>query len=660
MQQVDTILLSQIILTMDSDRKILLDGAIAIKGDQIVAVDERDQILSDYKSEDQIDFGSQLLMPGLVNAHTHVPMTLLRGLADDLRLDVWLLGYVMPVEREFVTPDFCRLGTQLACAEMIRGGITSFADMYYFEDTVAKATAEAGLRGVCGQTVLKFPSPDADSYEDSLARSREFIEAYKGHPLIVPAVAPHAPYTCTEEILKDCTDLALEYDVPIHIHIAETYQEVQDWRKAYDMPVVPWIKKMGLLEAKVIAAHCVHVDDGEIHTLEHSRAGIAHNPSSNLKLASGIAPVVDMLNTGLNVGVGTDGPASNNDLDMFEEMRLASFIAKTSTNDPTALPASRVVEMATRMGANALHLGDITGSIEPGKRADIISVHMNTTHNLPHFERDPQSIYARLVYSAKSTDVRDVMVNGAWILRQGELLTVDEASLIDEAAEYAKRIDHFLIEREDSVLSKLIAIGGAEQEESYEVQIKVLLSDPESVLEQLHDGRYETLRTAHYREYDIYFAFDDKWNTRLRYREDEFINDQGEVYNVRSRLTMTGPVKEREYANSAMLSRSRFIAPAQYSPRFYREYFKPVSEMNISKDRRRWQVRYKDLEFFINIDEILEPAVEETFLEIKSRTWSRKDAELKADLISSILDELGLASAAPILDEYPDYLGEAR
>jgi 5-methylthioadenosine/S-adenosylhomocysteine deaminase len=660
MQQVDTILLSQIILTMDSDRKILLDGAIAIKGDQIVAVDERDQILSDYKSEDQIDFGSQLLMPGLVNAHTHVPMTLLRGLADDLRLDVWLLGYVMPVEREFVTPDFCRLGTQLACAEMIRGGITSFADMYYFEDTVAKATAEAGLRGVCGQTVLKFPSPDADSYEDSLARSREFIEAYKGHPLIVPAVAPHAPYTCTEEILKDCTDLALEYDVPIHIHIAETYQEVQDWRKAYDMPVVPWIKKMGLLEAKVIAAHCVHVDDGEIHTLEHSRAGIAHNPSSNLKLASGIAPVVDMLNTGLNVGVGTDGPASNNDLDMFEEMRLASFIAKTSTNDPTALPASRVVEMATRMGANALHLGDITGSIEPGKRADIISVHMNTTHNLPHFERDPQSIYARLVYSAKSTDVRDVMVNGAWILRQGELLTVDEASLFEEVAEYAKRIDHFLIEREDSVLSKLIAIGGAEQEESYEVQIKVLLSDPESVLEQLHDGRYETLRTAHYREYDIYFAFDDKWNTRLRYREDEFINDQGEVYNVRSRLTMTGPVKEREYANSAMLSRSRFIAPAQYSPRFYREYFKPVSEMNISKDRRRWQVRYKDLEFFINIDEILEPAVEETFLEIKSRTWSRKDAELKADLISSILDELGLASAAPILDEYPDYLGEAR
>ena len=659
MQQVDTILLAQTILTMDSERRILQDGAIAIQADQIIGVGEKDQILSEYESENQIDFGSQLLMPGLVNAHTHVPMTLLRGLADDLRLDVWLLGYVMPVEREFVTPDFCRLGTQLACAEMIRGGITSFADMYYFEDTVAKATAEAGLRAVCGQTVLKFPSPDADSYEDSLARARDFIETYKDHPLIVPAVAPHAPYTCTEEILKDCTDLALEFDVPLHIHIAETYHEVRDWREEYDMPVVPWVKKLGLLEAKVIAAHCVHVDEGEIRTLEHSHAGVAHNPSSNLKLASGIAPVVDMLNTGLNVGVGTDGPASNNDLDLFEEMRLASFIAKTSTNDPTALPASLVVEMATRMGAKALHLGDITGSLEPGKRADIISVHLNTTHNLPHFKREPQSIYARLVYAAKSTDVRDVMVNGAWVMRAGELLTVDEAGIIEEAAEYAKRIDQFLVEREDSVLSKLIAIGGAEQEESYEVQIKVLLPDADSVLKQLNDGRYETLRTAHYREYDIYFTFDDKENTRLRYREDEFINDRGEVYNVRSRLTMTGPAKEREYANSAMLSRSRFIAPAQYSPRFYREYFQPVSEINICKDRRRWQVRYRDLEFFINIDEILDPAVDETFLEIKSRTWSRKDAELKADLITSILDELGLASAAPILDEYPDYLAKA-
>ena len=658
MKKVDTILAAQTIITMDEEYRVLKGGALAIHGDQIVAVGSKEEIMAAYSSDDQQDFGSDVLMPGLVNAHTHVPMTLLRGLADDLRLDVWLLGYIMPVEREFVTPDFCRLGTQIACAEMIRGGITTFADMYYFEETVAQATADAGLRAVCGQTVLKFPSPDAESYEDSLARSRVFIETWKDHPLIVPTVAPHAPYTCTEKILEACTNLALEFDVPIHIHIAETYQEVEDWREQYDMPVVPWVKKLGLLEAKVIAAHCVHVDDGEIHTLQHSGVGIAHNPSSNLKLASGFAPIMDMLSTGLNVGVGTDGPASNNDLDLFEEMRLASFIAKTVTNDPTALPARQAVNMATRMGADALHLGALTGSLEVGKRADIINVRTNTLHNQPHFERDPQAIYARLVYAAKSTDVRDVMVNGNWVMRQGELLTLDEASLMEEAREYAKRIDQFLIEREDSVLSKLIAIGGAEQEESYEVQIKVLMPDPDAVIAQLNDGLFEIIRTAHYREFDTYFAFPDQDNIRLRYREDEFISETGDVTNVRSRLTLTGPAKEHEYSNSVMLSRSRFIAPAQHSPRFYREYFKPGSEINICKDRLRWLVRYKDLKFFINIDKILDPQKDETFLEIKSRTWSRKDAEDKAELISSILKELGLSSASAVQEEYSDYLSK--
>lgn len=658
MKQIDTILSAQTIITMDEEYRVLKDAAIAIQRDQIVAVASRKEILAGYSSDEHLDFGSDVLMPGLVNAHTHVPMTLLRGLADDLRLDVWLLGYMMPVEREFVTPEFCRLGAQIACAEMIRGGITTFADMYYFEETVAQATADAGLRAVCGQTVLKFPSPDADSYEDSLARARTFIETWKDHALIVPAVAPHAPYTCTEEILQACTDLAMEFEVPIHIHIAETRQEVQDWREQYDMPVVPWVKKLGLLDAKVIAAHCVHVDDGEIHTLEHSGVGVAHNPSSNLKLASGFAPIVDMLSTGLNVGVGTDGPASNNDLDLFEEMRLASFIAKTVTNDPTALPARQVVNMATRMGARALHLGDLTGSLEVGKRADIINVRINTLHSLPHFERDPQAIYARLVYAAKSTDVRDVMVNGNWVMREGELLTLDETRLMEEARAYATRIDQFLIEREDSVLSKLIAIGDAEQEESYEVQIKVLMANPSAVITQLNDGIFEILRTAHYREYDTYFAFPDQDNNRLRFREDEFINENGEVTNVRSRLTLTGPAKEREYANSVMLSRSRFIAPAQHSPRFYREYFKPGSEINICKDRLRWLVRYRDLEFFINIDQILDPKVEGTFLEVKSRTWSRKDAEDKAGFISSILKELGLSPADAIQEEYPDYLSK--
>jgi hypothetical protein len=239
-------------------------------------------------------------MPGFVNAHTHVPMTLVRGLADDLKLDVWLMGYIMPVEREFVSPDFVRLVNGLACAEMIRSGITSFADMYYFEESVAQATAAAGMRALCGQTVLKFPTPDASSYEDSLALAREFIVKWKGHPLIVPAPAPHAPYTCTAEILRACAELAVEFDVPIHTHLSETLFEVDQWRKTHGMPVVPWVKKQGLFDAHVLCAHCVHIDEGEMRTIRNAGAGVAHNPSSNLKLGSGVAPVTKMLEIGVD------------------------------------------------------------------------------------------------------------------------------------------------------------------------------------------------------------------------------------------------------------------------------------------------------------------------------------------------------------------------
>jgi 5-methylthioadenosine/S-adenosylhomocysteine deaminase len=583
-------------------------------------------------------------------------MSLLRGLADDMRLDVWLLGYMMPVEREFVSPEFCRLGTMLSCAEMIRSGITSFADMYYFEDTVAEATAVAGMRGICGQTVLKFPAPDADSFEDSLAAARNFIKKWKGHDLITPSVAPHAAYTTTQEILSACAELAVEHDIPLHIHISETENEVIEWRENYDMPVVPWVKKLGVLDAKVIAAHCVHIDEGEMHTLEHAQAGVAHNPSSNLKLASGFAPISDMLEIGLNIGIGTDGPASNNDLDMFEEMRLASFIAKAVTNDPTALPARKTFEMATIMGAKALHIDHLAGSLEPGKKADLIVIDLKTTHNMPHFDRDPHAIYSRLVYATKATDVSDVMVNGHWLMRERQLLTLEEELLYEQAEDYARQIDSFLIEREGSVLSKLIAIGGAEQEQSYEVQIKVRLADTAEVKKKLDQDTFEVIRTAHYQEYDTYFSFPEPEEVRLRYREDEFVNAQGEVYNVRSRLTLTGPAAEREYPNSVLLSRSRFIAPARHTPRFYREYFKPCSEIMIQKDRLRWLVRYKGLEFFINIDEIQEPNIEGYFLEIKSRTWSRIDAERKAELISEILKELEVGDAEAVTSEYPDYV----
>ena len=644
-ETVDYLLTNAIVLTMDKTMKQYEPGAVAIRGNQIIAVGPDAELQANYSAAETVDCSHQVVMPGLVNAHTHVPMTLLRGLADDLRLDVWLLGYMMPVEREFVSPDFVRLGTKLACVELIRSGVTSFADMYYFEEDVARATAEAGLRAVCSQTVMKFPAPDAPFFEESLASARDFIQRWKGHPLIVPSVAPHAPYTCTTEILRATAELAAEFDVPLHTHLAETALEVENIRAEQDMPVIPYVKKQGLFDAKVLAAHCVHIDEGEMHTLLHNNAGVAHNPSSNLKLASGFAPVSKMISIGLNVGIGTDGPASNNDLDMFEEIRLAAFIAKAATNDPTALPAVTSMSMATRLGANALHLGHLTGTLEPGKRADLILVDLNPLHNAPRFRRDPDMIYAQLVYAAKSTDVAAVMVDGKWLMRGRKILTLDEEELLQAAAEYARRIDIFLIKREQSVLSKLVAIGGATEGESFEIQAKVSINDEAAVRAALQDPEVEILYHRHYHEYDTYFSFNDPEQGYLRYREDEFIGLDNEVANVRYRLTMLGPAREYHFPRDVLLSRSRYLAPATHSLRFYREYFKPSNETFIEKDRLRWRVLYKGTEFYINLDHVLTPELGH-YLEVKSRTWSRRDAEHKSELATDLLNFLGAESEA--------------
>jgi 5-methylthioadenosine/S-adenosylhomocysteine deaminase len=651
MKKVDTLLSNAILLTMDSDLHLFEPGAIAIEGDQIVAVGNESEIIAQYTADEIIDCQRDIVMPGLINAHTHVPMTLLRGLADDLRLDVWLLGYMMPVEREFVNSNFVQLGTKLACAEMIRSGVTTFVDMYYFEEDVAIATAEAGMRGICAQTILKFPTPDAGSYEESLAYTREFIKRWKGHHLIVPAVAPHAAYTCTEELLRACAALAVEYDVPLHTHISETAGEVENMRKEQGMPVVPYLKKLNLFDAKVIAAHCVHIDEGEMRTLQHYNTGIAHNPSSNLKLASGIAPVQKMLETGLNVGIGTDGPASNNDLDMFEEIRLANFIAKGSTGDPTVLPAATTLLMATRMGAQAIHLDHLVGSLQPGKRADIIRIDISPLHNSPRFHRDPFGAYAQVVYAAKATDVSDVMINGKWVMRDHNLLTLNEPELIKESEELARKIDIFLIEREKSILSKLIAIGGATEEQSFEIQAKVPVKDLQPFIAALNKPGIEVVYKRHYREYDTYFSFESPDEGRIRYREDHFVGPRGEITNVRSRLTHIGIAGERAFKEKIILSRSRFLAPATQSLRFYREYFKPVQEFDIEKDRLRFLIRFRDTDFYINLDTLNRPSLGK-FLEIKSRTWSRKDAEQKALLVSELLTYLG---ASPQESELQDY-----
>jgi 5-methylthioadenosine/S-adenosylhomocysteine deaminase len=432
----------------------------------------------------------------------------------------------------------------------------------------------------------------------------------------------------------------MEFDVPLHIHLSETALEVENMRNEHGMPVIPYVKKQGLFEAKVLAAHCVHIDEGEMHTLLHAKAGVAHNPSSNLKLASGVAPVKKMLEVGLNVGIGTDGPASNNDLDMFEEIRLASFLAKGFSGDPTALPAEQAMIMGTRMGANALHIGHLTGSLEVGKRADLILIDRNPLHRMPHFKRTPDSIYAELVYSAKSTDVSDVMVNGKWLMQDRKLLTIDQKDILQASQDYAKKIDIFLIKREQSVLSKLITIGGATEEESFEVQAKVAIQNIDSVLKAVNNPKIKIIRSRHYREYDTYFSFADAEQGYIRYREDHFIDEKGETTNVRSRLTHLGTSVEHRFPKEVLLSRSRFLAPATQSLRFYREYFKPNQEVEINKDRLRFLVSFKNTEFFINVDTITTPE-KGHFLEIKSRTWSLRDAERKSKLAIELIKVLG-------------------
>jgi 5-methylthioadenosine/S-adenosylhomocysteine deaminase len=359
---------------------------------------------------------------------------------------------------------------------------------------------------------------------------------------------------------------------------------------------------------------------------------------------------------GLNVGIGTDGPASNNDLDMFEEVRLASFIAKAVSNDPTAVPAPMALAMATRIGAQALHIGHLTGSLEPGKRADLILVDTSPVHSSPRFQRDPDNAYAQLVYASKSTDVSDVMVNGKWLMRDHELLTLNEAELLVQAREIAGLIDAFLIEREQSVLSKLIALGGSSEQESFELQVKVKLDDPSVVQSNIKKPGITITAHKHYRQFDNYFSFADPAQGRLRFREDELIDSKGNVVSVRSRLTLMGP-REGKFEHDVLLSRSRFLAPAIHTLRFYREYFKPVGEEVIQKDRLRWHIQYKDTQFFVNLDTMEKPDLG-CFLEIKSRTWSRRDALRKAELVRELIALLGAASGETMTEDYIEVLSK--
>lgn len=659
-QTVDILLKNGWVVTMDEETNVYPNGMVAVKDDRIVAVGPSPEIEDAYEAETVINCQDCIISPGLINAHTHAAMTLLRGLADDLRLDVWLYGYMMPVEREFVDHQFSYTGTLLACAEMIRSGVTTFCDMYYHENEVARATAEVGLRAILGQTILKFPCPDATNYDESLDYCRQFIKTWLHHPLIIPAVAPHAPYTATPDMLKSCVALAIEFDVPLHIHIAETALEQKNSLELYNQTVVPWLENYDLFKAKVIAAHCVHLQENEMYTMHQHRAGIVHCPSSNLKLASGVAPVQHMVDLGLHVGIGTDGPASNNDLDMFEETRLAAFLQKGIFNDPTLLSAKQTWALATIEGARALHIDHLTGSLEPGKRADIAVMSANNLHQLPRFSRDPEAVYAQLVYATKATDVRDVLVNGQLLMRYRKLLSVDEKQVIKEAKQIAKRIDSFLIAREGNVLSKLLAVSADFiPQETFEIQVKAQFPEMIDINQILRKAGFEPFRPSIREQFDVYFFFEDSEAGRLRFREERLLNKDGGVRDIFYRITLMGPTSEREFENSILLSRARYTTSANHSLRFIREYFKPDREQEVLKHRHRCHIIYKDTDFAINLDQLTGVQENNVYLEIKSRTWSAKDALHKAELIGELMEMFGVKAEDQFKIEYVDIAARA-
>jgi cytosine/adenosine deaminase-related metal-dependent hydrolase/adenylate cyclase class IV len=654
-EQADILLTSGLVVTMNALGEVLVQGAVAIRGAEILAVGSTEELTARYEAAEILDLQGAALLPGLINAHTHVPMSLLRGLADDLRLDVWLFGYMMPIEREFVGPEFCRWGTLLSCAELIRSGVTCIADMYYYEDVVAQAISDAGLRAVCGETVMKWPTPDAESYDEGLARSRAFIQEWKGHPRIVPAVAPHGVETSTPEILEACAALAQEFEVPILIHVAETAGGASEARSLFGCSSVEALSRYGVLQSHVLAAHCVHVTPAERTLMRQNRVAVVHNPTSNLKLASGVADVAEMVEEGIVVAVGTDGQASNNDQDLFEEMRLAALLPKGVTLDPTVVPAEMAFAMGTRNGARALGLDHLIGSLEPGKRADLVVLDLNCSHNVPRFSLEPDNVYSQLIYAAKAHDVRHVMVDGAWLMRDRDILTLDEKAVQAEAQRFANQVGAFLSRREQSLLDKLVALGALQWGETYEVQVKAWVQDEEALLSCLLGcPEVIVIKPSERKQYDTYFFFPDPHDGIIRYRED-YLLDRGvegkPIYN----LTLRGPTVEREYEDSVLLSRSRFTADADRSLRFYREYFQPDSEKKVDKIRRRWRIKYKGVDFAANLDRLIRPPSDQVYLELKARTWSKHDAMQKAEMISELLDILAIDETALVQDSYVSF-----
>jgi 5-methylthioadenosine/S-adenosylhomocysteine deaminase len=434
-QQVDLLLTHGTVVTMDPQRRVLEDSAIAITGEVIVSIGQSDQVAAAYEARKTINVHRALLLPGLINAHTHMAMSLFRGLAEDRSLQDWLQKFIFPAEARNVTPDFVLWSTKLSLLEMLRGGTTTAADMYYFEEQVAEALKEAGMRGILGETIIGFPAPDNKTSEVAFAYTEKFLTHWKNDPLITAAVAPHAIYTCSEKLLQDAAALARAYHAPLLMHLAEAPFEGEASRREHGSSPVQYLARIGVLGPDLTGAHCVWLDSADIQALAHYGVGCSYNPSSNMKSAAGLSPVPEMLAAGVPVGIGSDGAASNNNQDMFREMDLAAKLQKFSRMDPTALPAEQTVAMATIIGARALHIDKQTGSLEVGKKADIIVVDTTAPHATPMY-----NVYAQIVYALKDTDVRTSIINGRIVMEDRKILTLNEAAIFAKVSAYKQQV----------------------------------------------------------------------------------------------------------------------------------------------------------------------------------------------------------------------------
>jgi 5-methylthioadenosine/S-adenosylhomocysteine deaminase len=439
-ERADLLVAGGTVLTVDPHDTIFPDGAVAIRGGAIAAVGLRKTIERRFHARRKIDAAGGLILPGFVNAHTHAAMTLLRGVRDDVDLMTWLEKFMFPLEARFVSPEFVRWGSRLACWEMIASGTTTFADGYFFEEEVARAADEAGLRAVPGEGIFDVPTPDAKSAAEGLARAERYLSDWAGHPRITPALAPHAAYTVGPETFRKTMDLAGRYGAPVLTHLSESDGEIAMVRARYGATPVRHLATHGLLGPSLVAAHCVRVDDAEIAILGESGVGVVHCPESNMKLASGVAPVAKMLAARLRLGLGTDGAASNNDLDMVGEMGSAARLHKVAGLDPTTAPARAVLRMATIGGAEALHMEERIGSLEAGKRADLIVVDLSGPNALPLF--DPAS---HLVYSARSDAVQTVVVEGRVLMERRRVKTIDVEPVRGYAQRFGRKIQAALL-----------------------------------------------------------------------------------------------------------------------------------------------------------------------------------------------------------------------